>query len=40
MQGDETAVVEAEQQKSVQAAATLEQQQLAKASSGKATEEE
>merc|ERR1711865_800641 len=37
---DETAVIEAEQQKSVQAAATLEQQQLSRASSDRAAEEE
>lgn len=39
-ESDETAVIEAEQQKSVQAAATLEQQQLSRASSDRAAEEE
>jgi len=39
-EGDESAVIEAEQQKSVQAAATLEQQQLARASGDRAAEEE
>ena len=39
-EGDESAVIEAEQQKSVQAAATLEQQQLSRASGDRAAEEE
>jgi hypothetical protein len=39
-EGDETAVIEAEQQKSIQAAATLEEQQLARSQSDRAAEEE